>query len=81
MFIGIVYYLSRNTIDDTNAIEQLQYTNATTTGGARGQAADIELQAKEILFVRSQINDYIARFTDQPVEKIEEVKRNKSSLF
>lgn len=41
-------------------------------GGARGQAADIELQAKEILFVRSQINDYIARFTDQPVEKIEE---------
>lgn len=41
-------------------------------GGARGQAADIEIQAKEILFVRAQINGYIAQFTDQPVEKIEE---------
>ena len=41
-------------------------------GGARGQAADIELQAKEILFVREQINSYIALFTDQPIEKVEE---------
>jgi ATP-dependent Clp endopeptidase proteolytic subunit ClpP len=41
-------------------------------GGARGQAADIEIQAKEILFVRAQINTYLAAFTDQPVEKIEE---------
>ena len=35
-------------------------------GGARGQAADIEIQAKEILFVRAQINAYIADFTGQP---------------
>mmetsp|Transcript_17883 Transcript_17883/g.17953 ORF Transcript_17883/g.17953 Transcript_17883/m.17953 type:complete len:280 (+) Transcript_17883:119-958(+) len=41
-------------------------------GGARGQAADIEIQAKEILFVRAQINAYIAAFTDQPIEKVEE---------
>ena len=41
-------------------------------GGARGQASDIEIQAKEILFVRAQINAYIADFTDQPIEKIEE---------
>lgn len=41
-------------------------------GGARGQAADIEIQAKEILFVRAQINAYISAFTDQPIEKIEE---------
>lgn len=41
-------------------------------GGARGQASDIEIQAKEILFVRAQINSYIASFTDQPVDKIEE---------
>jgi len=40
-------------------------------GGARGQAADIEIQAKEILFVREQINGYLARFTDQPQDKIE----------
>lgn len=41
-------------------------------GGARGQAADIEIQAKEILFVRAQINAFISDFTGQPVEKIEE---------
>ena len=40
-------------------------------GGARGQAADIEIQAKEILFVRAQINAYLARFCDQPEDKIE----------
>merc|ERR1719440_1687797 len=39
-------------------------------GGAQGQAADIEIQAKEILYVRAQINSYIASFTDQPVDKI-----------
>ena len=32
---------------------------------------DLEIQAKEILFVRAQINAYIAEFTDQPIEKIE----------
>lgn len=41
-------------------------------GGARGQAADIEIQAKEILFVRAQINEYISLFTEQPIEKVEE---------
>ena len=41
-------------------------------GGARGQAADIEIQAKEILYVRAQINSYISAFTDQPVDKVEE---------
>lgn len=39
-------------------------------GGAQGQAADIEIQAKEILFVRAVLNQYIADFTGQPVEKI-----------
>lgn len=41
-------------------------------GGARGQAADIEIQAKEILFVRAQINAYLSQFCDQDIEKIEE---------
>ncbi len=40
-------------------------------GGARGQASDIEIQAKEILFARAQINQYIAEFTGQPIEKVE----------
>merc|ERR1712228_463461 len=40
-------------------------------GGAQGQAADIEIQAKEILFIREVLNTYIADYCDQPKEKIE----------
>lgn len=39
-------------------------------GGAQGQAADIEIQAKEILFIRSLLNGYMAHCTGQPVEKV-----------
>lgn len=41
-------------------------------GGAQGQAADIEIQAKEILFIREVLNTYIAEYTGQPKDKIEE---------
>ena len=41
-------------------------------GGAQGQAADIEIQAKEILFVRSCLNTFIADYTGQPIDKIQE---------
>jgi len=40
-------------------------------GGAQGQAADIEIQAKEILFIRALLCEYIADYTGQPVDKIE----------
>lgn len=40
-------------------------------GGAQGQAADIEIQAKEILFVKRMLNEYMADFTGQPIERIE----------
>jgi len=40
-------------------------------GGARGQAADIEIQAKEILFIREVLNTYIAEYCGQPKDKIE----------
>ena len=36
------------------------------------QAADIEIQAKEILFVKSLLNSYMADATGQPLDKIEE---------
>ena len=39
-------------------------------GGARGVAADIEIQAKEILHMRERLNDLLARHTGQPVERI-----------
>jgi ATP-dependent Clp protease protease subunit len=39
-------------------------------GGARGTAADIEIQAKEILLMREQLNRLLAEHTGQSVERI-----------
>ncbi|MBE9166300.1 ATP-dependent Clp endopeptidase proteolytic subunit ClpP [Pleurocapsales cyanobacterium LEGE 06147] len=41
-------------------------------GGAQGQATDIEIQAKEILYLKKQLNEHLARHTGQPIERIEE---------
>jgi ATP-dependent Clp protease protease subunit len=41
-------------------------------GGVQGQAADIEIQAKEILRLRERLNDVLAHHTGQPVGKIAE---------
>ncbi|HOL17211.1 MAG TPA: ATP-dependent Clp endopeptidase proteolytic subunit ClpP [Bacillota bacterium] len=39
-------------------------------GGAQGQAADIEIQAREILKIRETLNQILANHTGQPVERI-----------
>ncbi|MDR1510834.1 MAG: ATP-dependent Clp endopeptidase proteolytic subunit ClpP [Synergistaceae bacterium] len=41
------------------------------SGGSRGQAADIKIQADEILKTRRILNDILARHTGQPIDKIE----------
>jgi ATP-dependent Clp protease, protease subunit len=41
-------------------------------GGAQGQATDIEIQAKEILYIKDRLNGYLAQNTGQPLEKIQE---------
>ena len=41
------------------------------SGGARGQATDIEIQAKEILSLRKRLNEIYVKHTGQKVEKIE----------
>jgi ATP-dependent Clp protease, protease subunit len=40
-------------------------------GGAQGQATDIEIQAREILRVREELNNIIVRHTGQQLKKIE----------
>ncbi len=40
------------------------------SGGAQGQATDIAIQAKEILYLRERLNAELAANTGQPVEKI-----------
>lgn len=42
------------------------------SGGAQGQATDIAIQAKEILYLRSKLNAELAANTGQSVEKIEQ---------
>ena len=39
-------------------------------GGVQGQAADIEIHAKEILYLRERLNKILSERTGQPVEKI-----------
>jgi ATP-dependent Clp protease, protease subunit len=41
-------------------------------GGAQGQATDIEIQAKEILYIKGRLNGILAENTGQPLSKIEE---------
>jgi ATP-dependent Clp endopeptidase proteolytic subunit ClpP len=41
-------------------------------GGAQGQAADIEIQAKEILYTKALINQMMAGYTGQPIDKLRE---------
>ena len=40
------------------------------SGGSRGVASDIEIQAQEILLMREQLNNIIAKHTGQDVETV-----------
>ena len=42
------------------------------SGGVQGQAVDIEIQAREILYLKRQINQRMANYTGQPLEQIEQ---------
>jgi len=41
------------------------------SGGAQGQATDIEIQAREILFTRRRLNEIYQHHTGQPIDAIE----------
>src|SRR5690349_7096211 len=40
-------------------------------GGVRGQATDIDIQAKEILRMRAKLNELIVKHTGQTIERVE----------
>ena len=42
------------------------------SGGSQGVAADIEIQAREIVLIRTRLNEILAEHTSQAVEKIAE---------
>lgn len=39
-------------------------------GGAQGQASDIEIQAKEIVGMKSRLNEILSRHTKQPIDRV-----------
>jgi len=41
------------------------------SGGFQGQAADIDIQAREVLQLRSRLNEILAKHTGKPLETIE----------
>jgi ATP-dependent Clp protease protease subunit len=41
------------------------------SGGAQGQATDIEIHAREILRIRHRMNELMAKYTGQSIEDIE----------
>lgn len=41
------------------------------SGGARGMASDIEIQAKEILRIKARLNSMYEKYTGQELSKIE----------
>jgi ATP-dependent Clp protease protease subunit len=40
-------------------------------GGFQGQASDIEIHAKEILYLKQKLNEMLAAHTGQPLDRIE----------
>ncbi len=42
------------------------------SAGFQGQASDIEIHAKEILFMKQRLNEMLAKHTGQPVERIDQ---------
>lgn len=41
------------------------------SGGAQGMASDIEIQAREILRMRTRLNSLYSKYTGQPIEEVE----------
>ena len=39
-------------------------------GGFQGQASDVEIQAREILYIKNRLNEILAKHTGQPIETI-----------
>jgi ATP-dependent Clp protease protease subunit len=57
--------------EDRYALPNTRFLLHQPAGGAGGTAADVEIEAREIIRMRERINKIFARETGQPFEKIE----------
>ena len=52
------------------------------SGGARGQATDIQIQAEEIIKLKKQLNEIYVKHTKQPLDYIyQSMERDKVSII
>jgi ATP-dependent Clp protease protease subunit len=57
--------------EDRFALPNTRFLLHQPAGGSRGMAADVEIEAREILRMRERINQIFARETGQSIERIE----------
>jgi len=67
---GAAVILAAGTKGRRHALPHAKFMLHQPWGGVSGQAADIKIQAEEILKAKAMINDILAKHTGQPVEKI-----------
>jgi ATP-dependent Clp protease, protease subunit len=65
------FLLSAGTKGKRSALPHARIMIHQPSGGAQGTASDIEIQAREILYLRGKLNELYAKHTGQPVEDIE----------
>jgi ATP-dependent Clp protease, protease subunit len=58
--------------EDRYCLPQTRFLLHQPAGGMRGTAADIDIEAREILRMRERLNEIFAAATGQPIEKIQE---------
>ena len=58
-------------LEDRFALPNTRFLLHQPAGGTRGMAADVEIEAREIIRMRERINKIFARETGQPLERIE----------
>jgi ATP-dependent Clp protease protease subunit len=67
---GAAIILAAGTKGKRHALSHAKIMLHQPWGGVSGQAADIKIQAEEILKAKVMINELLAKLTNQPVEKI-----------
>ena len=65
------FLLAAGTSGKRSALPHARIMIHQPSGGTQGTAADIEIQAREILYLRNKMNQLMALHTGQPVETIE----------
>ena len=65
------FLLASGTAGKRSALPHSRIMIHQPSGGTQGTAADIEIQAREILYLRSKMNELFAKHTGKKVEQIE----------